>query len=135
MGSNLQIRRETFSAAEDQSWLKTRFGTDDAHSITINGAAAGAVAGVVNGFLKSGTLMGKVTAGGLYSPYSNADAPAGVGVALGILLTSIQLVKTDAGVYADSTAALMWHGDVIIAKLTGYDAAGATDLGTYFKFN
>lgn len=135
MSMDLQIRHETFGVPEDMSWLKTSFGLDDAHSITINGIAAGAGVGVTNGFIKSGTVMAIVTSGGLYSVYDDANSPAGVAVAVGILKQSIQLKKNDAGDYADCAAALMWHGDVIESKLTGIDANAKTDMGNAFKYN
>lgn len=76
-----------------------------------------------------GTVMGKVTATGLYRPYDNADSPAGIGVALGILADDF-----DPTVSADQSdlrldANMYIHGTFVEANLTGLDATGKTDLG------
>lgn len=39
--------------------------------------------------LKAGDVLGKITASGKYSIYSDADSPAGVGVAVGILYDDV----------------------------------------------
>jgi hypothetical protein len=86
-----------------------------------------------------GTVMGKVTSGGLYRPYDDGNSPAGIGTALGILSDDF-----DPTVSADQAdlrlAANMYiSGAFVEANLTGLDANAKADLGgrtigTIFKF-
>jgi hypothetical protein len=86
-----------------------------------------------------GTIMAKVTTGGLYRPYDDGNSPVGVGVALGILSDDF-----DPTVSADQAdlrlAANMYiSGAFVEANLTGLDANAKTDLGgrsigAIFKF-
>ena len=89
-------------------------GTRSREEIVIDAAA---------GAMVPGTLLGKITASGKYAAYSNADSPAGVGVAVGVLYAAV----------ADSAAdqpAVMVCRDAEVAEihLTGSDATGKTDL-------
>lgn len=73
--------------------------------------------------IKSGTLIAKVTSSGNYAPYSDADSPAGVGVALGVLYHDLAInTGTQPGVIIARQA------EVASARLTGSDAAGVVDL-------
>lgn len=64
-----------------------------------------------DGYLKSGTVLGKVTATGLYGPYDNA-ASDGREVARGHLLASLNV-----GTLTKIGGALLVHGFVTEAKL------------------
>lgn len=66
--SNLSVRSETFLPAEDQTWLGSAHGTQEGDTITLD-AALFPVGTWADGIVKSGTVLGRVTATGLYGPY------------------------------------------------------------------
>lgn len=119
---NLTPVTETFGQ-EDQSWLDSEEGTDNAMSVTID-ISKGFVANThyPAGFIPSGTPLGKVTASGKYGLYDDT-ASDGRQTLVGLLLTS-QKVGT---------------GDIVAPLYTGpgrvnsnalpfaVDAAGKTD--------
>jgi hypothetical protein len=72
--------------------------------------------------LESGTLVGKLTSGGHYAPYSNA-ATDGTGVCVGILYTRLQ---PSTGVQQGVITARL--AEVDSAFLIGLDAPGTADL-------
>lgn len=124
----LDIKTEVFTAAENQSWLGSAHGTNEADSITLDGDAF--LAAFPTGVIPSGVVLGKVTATGLYAPYNNALA-TGVEVARGHLFTTIDLGGTTAATVGNTAAALYWHGEVVEANLPvghGLDAPAKVDL-------
>lgn len=90
--------------------------------------------------LAAGTVLGQVTSGGLFEAYSDADSPAGVGVARGILvyavisdaasLLTFGTTAASAGEFGEKHLSVpMWiSGDFEAADLTGLDANGLADL-------
>lgn len=72
--------------------------------------------------IKSGTVLGKVTASGKYKPYSNA-ASDGSEVAAGILYQHIEATTGDVKAVAFTSDC-----EVNRKELTGLDAAGEADL-------
>lgn len=124
---------------EDQRWIGPggikQFQYCD--SITLRRASFSTVT-FPDGFLPSGLVLAKVTATGLYVPYSDAGetgAP-GTGVAQGFLAVSVAM-PTDALSTQNIAAALYWTGEVVEAFLptgNGLDAAGRTDLAAKFRF-
>lgn len=72
--------------------------------------------------IKSGTVMGKITASGKYVPYSNA-ASNGSEVAAGILYQHIDSTTGD-------VQAVIFNADCEVNRkeLTGLDVAGEADL-------
>lgn len=120
---DLNVYTETFGQ-ENQSWLDSESGTDNAMSGTID-ITKGFVAGThyPNGYLPSGTMLGRVTSGGKFGLYDDA-ASDGRQTLFGLLLTS-QKVGT---------------GDIIVPIFTGpgrvnaaalpftVDAAGKADV-------
>lgn len=128
MGLNLPLKTETFSPSEDHKWLGSAHGTKEADSITLDADAF--LATWPSGIVPSGVVLGRVTATGLYRPYSNA-AVDGTEVARGHLFTTTDLGGTTAGAVDKVGAALYWHGEVVEANLPashGLDAAAKTDL-------
>jgi hypothetical protein len=133
---DLTVRTES-QTAEDQSWLGSRHGTDEADPITLDGALMAAVADA-DGVLKSGIFIAKVTATGRWGPYDSAAVDGRAGSAAsppGFLFTTKTLRQPLLGDASTVThnvgAALLWHGEVIAAKLPiaassvgGIDAAG-----------
>jgi hypothetical protein len=93
--------------------------------------------------LVKGTIMAKVTATGLYVPYSDAGeaGAAGTGVAVGVLTddTPLAAVGTTDANDLRLPAVIYIHGDFIESTLTGLDAAAKADLksrsiGTWLTF-
>lgn len=128
MGMDLSIKTETKSPIENHEWLGSAHGTDNCDSITLDGDAF--LTAFPTGVIPSGVVVGRVTATGKYAPYSNAAAD-GTEVARGHLFTTVDLGGTTAATVGDVAAALLWHGEVVEAKLPtnhGLDAAAKTDL-------
>lgn len=88
-------------------------GTRSRDEITIAAAA---------GKMVAGTVLGKITASGKYTAYSNA-ASDGTEVAAGILYSGVEDLAVD-------QKAVMFGRDCEVAeiRLTGIDAAGKADL-------
>lgn len=118
-----------FSAAEDQSWLGSAHGTQEMDTITLDGDKF--LATFPTGIVPSGVAVGKITATGLYAPYTDAATHgAGTDLLAGLLFTTIDLQGTTGATATDSPASLFWHGEVIESKLPvghGVTAAGKLD--------
>lgn len=114
---NLGVKTETFNPSEVQDWLASKHGTQEADSITLDRALC--VASFPTGFVPSGIPLGKVTATGRYAPALAANAD-GSEVVVGHLFTSIDFTSGGDQALAtapNSPAALLWHGEVVLAKL------------------
>lgn len=130
---DISVRTKGTILNENQSWIGKSSALEDADSITLDRALFNLVATFPNGFIPSGVVLGRVTASGLYGPYSDA-AVDGRTVAVGFLLAS---VPYDRDSTANIVAALMWHGEIVEANLPlnhGLDAAARTDLAAKFRF-
>lgn len=125
---------KTSYQVEDRQWLASPHGTGpgETPSVTISVAAFTAGTHYPNGYLPSGTILGKITATGLYGPYSDA-ASDGTQTAAGILFGSLPIVSAS-GTATKVGGAIVKHGHVTQSKLpfqsgTGsIDAAGKADL-------
>lgn len=60
----------TVAGIDNHNWLGSRFGTDTTQSITLDLSLFDPTTHYPNGYLPSGMVLGKVTATGLYGPYS-----------------------------------------------------------------
>jgi hypothetical protein len=121
--------------SEDRSWLASSFGTAEPMSVTLDVSAFTAATHYPNGYIPSGTVLGKITATGLYGPYLDA-ASDGRQTAVGLLFASTK-VPDPATTTIDVGAAMQVRGDVVEAKLpanSGIDAAGKADLASRFMF-
>jgi hypothetical protein len=74
------------------------------------------------GVLAAGTVLGRETATKKYLAYDNANSPAGIGVARGVLMES---VDTSDG---DKLVNIIYGGTLKLSKLTGLDSNAITDL-------
>ena len=70
-----------------------------------------------------GTVVGVITASGKYAPYSNADTTTGLGVAAGILYSSVDDRTAD-----QKAVVIVRDAEVVMSELTGIDAPGRADL-------
>lgn len=66
---DLSLTSESF-AGGDPSWLRLRHGVDSCVSGTLDVSAFTPAVHYPNGFIKSGTAIGRITATGLYGPYA-----------------------------------------------------------------
>lgn len=120
---DIRVRKETL-LSEDRSWLGSAHGTEATRTVTLD--LTKLTAKVTDGVIKSGILLGRITATGQYGAYDNA-ATDGRETAAGFLFNSITVTAGAARVGAP----LLEHGAVIEAKLPaghGLDAAAKTDL-------
>jgi hypothetical protein len=130
MGMRLGLVTETFSPAEDQSWLGSAHAVETAESVTLD--ADKFLTAFPTGIVPSGVVIAKITATSLYAPYTDAATHgAGTDAAAGHLLTTTDLHGTTAGTAVDTPVPYIWHGQVIEAKLPtnhGLTAAGKADM-------
>lgn len=122
---------ETWTA-ENRSWLASRDGTAFTQSITLKTSLFTANTHYPAGYVLSGTVLGKVTASGLYGPY-NDGASDGREVAAGFLFSATKMRASG----PDVGAALHWRGAIKESKLpanSGIDAAAKVDLAAKFLF-
>lgn len=125
---NLAIKTQTFAPPEDQSWLGSIFGTDHADPITLDSTLF-LNTPFPNGIVKSGTLLGKVTATGKYGPYVS-NLSNGQELPIGFLLTTVDLTGGLFGqAVSDSPGALLWHGEIVAAKVPQGTGVSTTTPG------
>jgi len=116
--------------AEDRSWLGSRDGTDVTQTVTLDTSTFTEGTHFPNGYIPSGTVLGRITATGLFGPYDNA-ASDGREVAVGFLYSNTK-VRTGG---PDVGAPIHWRGVIRAARLwagSGLDTAARTDLGVKF---
>lgn len=120
---NLTQTVESFGQ-EDQSWVGTGHDLDSMPSMTLDVSLFTAGTHYPNGYVRSGTPIGRVTATGLYGPYNNGLAN-GQDVLAGFVGTALP-VKTGA---TRVSGALFDHGRVVEAKLPiAIDAPAKVDV-------
>lgn len=118
MGMNLGIRKQTYGN-EDQSWLGSKEGTDDASSCTLDAAACIAITELAAGTVPSGIPL-KRAGSGRYAPAIAAET------ADLFLLTTVDLTAGGTQAAANTPAAGMWHGKIIVAKIPAYTGKTST---------
>lgn len=127
---DLKFETEASFLNDDKSWLGNgREGINDARSITLDLSLFTAGTHYPNGFIPSGIALGKVTATGLYGPYSNA-AGDGRTDFRGFVLSNVEVRPTNTT--GKATAALYWRGSVRQSRLPanhGIDANAIVDAG------
>lgn len=129
MGLNLAVETTAYTT-ENQSWLGSAHGTNECDSVTLD--ADKFLTAFPTGIVPSGVVLGKITASGLYAPYTDLGTHgAGTETASGHLFTTADLKGTTAGTAKDTVVPLLWHGSVIEAKLPtnhGLTAAAKVDV-------
>lgn len=122
---------------EKRNWLLSQHGTDPGTtpSVNLDVSAFTAATHYPDGYIKSGIILGKITATGKYAPYVDA-ASDGTGTAAGVLYSSVK-VPNVLDTTKDTNGAMVVHGFIDAAKLpianaaTGggfLDANGRVDL-------
>lgn len=134
MGVNLGLTRQIW-VGNDPRWIGSELGTRSNRSVTLDLSLFNFAATFTEGKLPSGIILGKVTASGLYGPYSDA-AGDGRTTATGILFTDVDVMEDIANQRSTSLTGsvlvpMFIHGIVIEAKLPtnhGLDANGKANL-------
>lgn len=94
--------------AENRSWMIGTHGAEETPSITLDVSAFTANTHYPNGFIPSGTPLGKITASGLYAPYAGTTDEVQTVTEGGSGLTSFTLTysgQTTGSIAAAATAA------------------------------
>lgn len=121
---DLSVRTDSVGT-DDQSWLGSRHGTNNARTVTLAKASFNSGTHYPLGFLRSGTPLAKYTSGGntgLYGPYT-PGATDGTQTFVGFLLTP-QSVTSGTG---NIVGPLMDHGRIVEARLPiAIDSAAKT---------
>lgn len=118
---------------DDQSWLGSSRGTSHAQSIALIVASFTAATHYPDGYLRSGTPLGKYTSGansGSYGPYT-AGATDGSQTLAGFLLTPVAIPAANAPAVVNG--ALLDTGRVVVSKLP-VGTVDATAQGTNPRF-
>lgn len=116
--------------AEDRSWLGSRDGTDVTQTVTLDTSTFTANTHYPDGYVKSGTVLGRITATGLYGPYNNG-ASDGTEVAVGFLYSATKMRSGG----PDVGAPIHWRGVIRESHLPanhGLDANAKADLAAKF---
>lgn len=134
-GINLKITSEAWTTG-NLSWMKSQYGFDTARPCTLDLALFSADE-MIDGYIPSGIVVAKITATGLYGPYTPA-AVDGTEVAAGLLLHDVRRSRDsdETGTLIRSAAAFVWQAIVNESKLPvlvsttkgEIDAAGKADL-------
>jgi hypothetical protein len=116
---------------DDPSWLGSAHGTDSTETGTVDTALFTAGTHYPDGFLPSGTPLAKVTATGLYGPYTPGNAPAGTGTLVGFLIAPRAVASATQRI----AVGILTHGKVVEANLpTAIDADAKTDVAGRIRF-
>lgn len=95
-------------------------------SVTVATTTAGANAHYANGYIPSGTVLGKVSATGLYGPYDSSVSD-GRQTATGILFADCRVVRQNGTTATKVGSSQLVRGDVRVSKLPFQSGAGAID--------
>lgn len=139
------VKTRSYAGNEDRRWLGTRLGADQCRSVMLDASAFLAAHLADKGAVPSGTVLGQITATGLYAPYTNA-AVDGTEVARGFLFNTTILgdgTGLDLATAANVGVPLYWGPGIIkTAYLPAFagtvlgelDANAQTDLAHFIRF-
>jgi len=124
MGFDIQVQTHDISGNEDRRWLATRKGYDTARPITLDVSAFSAAHIAAKGAIPSGTVLAKITATGLYGPYSGKTEETNT---IAIAATGGTFTITYAG---QTTAAIAWNASAatVLAALVALSNVASGDL-------
>jgi hypothetical protein len=129
MSSDISVHSSSYQV-DNREWLIGTHGVDLTPGVTLDISKFTKATHFPNGYIPSGTLLGKVTATGLYGPYSDA-ASDGTQTAAGILFSFIKAIDGTGATATKVGGAIFVHGAVKESKLpanSGVDANGKADL-------
>lgn len=130
MSTDISMVTTTYQVGNRQ-WLLTQ--PDYKPNVTLDISKFTAGTHYPNGYIPSGTVIGKVTATGLFGPYNNA-ATDGTEVAYGLTYGDVRAIRSNGTAATKVGTGAVVSGTVAQAKLpfqsgTGsIDTAGKTDL-------
>ncbi|WP_280429137.1 head decoration protein [Nocardia brasiliensis] len=129
--TSITVRTIGTYRGENRSWLLSKHGTGpgDTPSVTLDVSKFTKATHFPEDYLPSGIVLGRVTATGLYGPYTPGatGGNAGLELPVGILFSSLPVRAGDTRI----GAAMVQHGYVDAAKLpagNGLDANARTKL-------
>ncbi|MGV9546865.1 head decoration protein [Streptomyces ardesiacus] len=123
---DLSLKTESFTQ-DRRDWLGSAHGTDVPVSVTLDVSKFNSATHYPDGFIKSGVPLGRITATGLYGPYSDT-ATDGRETLAGFLFTA-QDVNARRVASTKVVGSMLWHGAIREAKLpVPVDAAGKDDV-------
>lgn len=123
MVTDISVRSSATWGAEDRSWTIGEHGFDMSENATLD-LSLFTHANFTDGLIKSGTVLGLVTATGKYGPYSDA-ASDGRQTAVGMLFNSVSTTGRD--VSKPVADALLTHFLCRAARLPYESGDGALD--------
>lgn len=129
MSSDISVRSTSYQV-DNRQWLVGTHGVDVTPGLTLDISKFTKSTHYPNGFIPSGTALGKVTTSGLYGPYDNT-ASDGREVCAGLLFSFCRAVDQQGNTNSKVGGARFVHGVVNAAKLpanSGIDTAGKADL-------
>jgi hypothetical protein len=144
-GFDIGVESKDFTGQEDRRWLGSRLGWDQCRSITLDVSAFLPAHLSAKGAIPGGTVLAKLTAGGLYVPYDTAGA-GGAEVAAGFLFTTTKVGNgsgSDLATAPNVGTALYWGPGIVkesfLPVFTGtalgeLDADARTLLSNFIKF-
>lgn len=122
------VTRTTDYTQGNQKWLGSAHGTNTADTVTLDLSLFTAGTHFPNGYIPSGMSLGKVTATGVYGPYSDA-AGDGRTTLVGHLYQDVKVASDN--VSGKAIGAILRHCQVIEANLPtnhGVDANGKVNV-------
>lgn len=128
---DLSVRDQAFGA-ENRAWLGSQHGTESNRSVTLDVTKFDKTKHFPDGQILSGTVLGRITASGLYGPYDGA-ATDGRDTAAGHLYNTTPVASTATRLGAP----LFEHGAVVKTKLPanhGLDASAEADLKGQIRY-
>ena len=129
MSSDISVHSSSYQV-DNREWLVGQHGVDLTPGVTLDISLFTKNTHFPNGYIPSGTVLGKVTTSGLYGPYVDG-ASDGREVAAGLLFSFVRAIDATGTTLAKVGGAIFVHGGVKEAKLpanSGVNAAGKADL-------
>ncbi|MGV9540921.1 head decoration protein [Nocardia beijingensis] len=125
MSTDISMQTVTYQVS-DRRWHLSREGINYTPNVTLDISKFTSGTHYPNGYIPSGTILGKVTATGLYGPYDNA-ASDGRETATGILFADVRAIKENGSTATKVGSGQLVRGDVSVAKLPFSSGAGSID--------
>lgn len=127
MSSDISVRSHSYQV-DNRDWLIGQHGTDLTPSVTLDISKFTKNTHYPNGFIRSGTPLGIITATGLYGPYNDA-ASDGTEVCRGLLFSFVRAIDEVGNTLTKVGGARFVHGAVKESKLPiAINANGKADL-------
>lgn len=125
MSTDISLQTTTYQVA-DRRWLLSPHGTDYTPGVTLDVSKFTAGTHYPNGYIPSGTVVGRVTATGKVGPYDDA-ASDGRQTAVGILFADCRVTRSNGTTATNVGTGVLVHGIVSVAKLPFQSGTGSID--------